>query len=135
MSQILRDIYELKYGKIKPLKLANLEQLATTLNNIGKPKSPWTIRLLFSLIKGYKGFVITDQLQKACEIYAAELDGQSYWQARAREEAIIVFNGTTAYHAWLDPHTNIPICARPECDIRFIKTNPAMKYCPRHRSK
>lgn len=135
MCQILKEIYQTEYGPLDHLKMANLQELVTTLNNIAKPEKLWTKNFLHSLIKGYDGFTFSSQLKGACEIYAGELDGQSFWQARMRDETIRVFNGTKAHRAWLDPNAKILTCARPECNIKFIKTWPGMKYCPKDRVK
>lgn len=135
-KKLLLEIYIGKYEFDGVFRQTNLVDLIEGLNEIdNRKKNPWTWQYLGGILKGYPGFNASLDLLKALQIYAGELDGQSYWQARMRDETIRVFNGTKAHHAWLDPNTKILNCARPECDIKFIKTNPAMKYCPIHRKK
>jgi hypothetical protein len=132
MCLILKEIYQTKYGLIDHLKMANLRELVNIFNDIAKPEKPWTDRFLFSLIKGYEGFTFTDQLKRACEIYASELDGQSYWQARIQTQTVITINGLTE-NIWVVGKELI--CAYPPCDIIFLRTHSTMKYCPMHRDR
>lgn len=126
MSQILKDVYEVKYGKIdfktEPLSMANLRELAGICGDLGLSV---TDRHLHSVIKGHQK--PKDGLDKVLQIHANRLDGQSIIQARAREITCLTVNGVVPGSVILG-HTRYCLY----CYIPFVGA-PKRKYCcPEH---
>lgn len=119
MSQILKDVYEAKYGKITgPLSMANLRELAGICDDMGLPV---TDRHLHSVLKGHQH--PKPGLERVLEIHANRLDGQSIIQARAREITCLTINGVVEGSVILG-HTRY--CRY--CYIPFVGA-PNRKYC------
>ena len=122
MPQILKDIYQAKYGQIDfakdPLSMANLRELSAICEDLGLPV---TERHLHSVIKGHQK--PKAGLERALQIYANRLDGQSIIQARAREITCLTINGVMPGSVVLG-HTRY--CRW--CYIPFVGA-PNRKYC------
>lgn len=81
----LQSLYDEVY-KDKPGRLNNLHELAIVLSNIVKREKPWSGIYLNNLLKGYDGFRITPELERAINALAGRLDSQPPLQALITKE-------------------------------------------------
>ena len=124
MSQLLKELYEARYGAIDgPGKMKNLADMADSLSRIVNRERPWTNRYLNSLIKGNEGFAVTEELERAIYILTARMDGQSEAQARSREIMVFSTNGIEP-GSIVFGHTT-----RCYCQLPVVFNHPSRKYC------
>ena len=120
---LLIDFYQELYGP--KISMANLNELASDLSQIAGRTRPWTGKFLHSLIKGYSGFTITDQLIKVLTILVSRHRGVDEVQAQATEAMVMSVNNLPAGTMILGQAQR---CATPGCHILFVSTHPRQKY-------
>lgn len=128
---LLKSIYFDLYGPLdvpkrpgaKPVKMANLRELADKLSKIANREKPWTHRYLSSLLSGDKGFSISPELERAIHILENRLDGQPEIQARSRQITVFTVNGIEP-DSVVFGHTTYCYCHLP-----VVFNHPSRKYC------
>jgi len=119
----LIELYDSIYDK--PVTIANLDELALELSQVAGRSKPWTGKFLHSLIKGYAGFTINDELLKALKILTSQQNGTDALHAQLQQATVLTLNPLPEGTIILgDPQR----CATPGCDIIFVPTHPRQKY-------
>ena len=120
---MLRDLYNELYGtnEIKP---KNCQDLTRRLSAVSPGSKAWSWRYIYSVLKGYENFSITDDVIKAARIVAGALDGTHPWQVAGREETLIVLNGIDRGSV-VTGHT--AFC--PTCGVKFVPNPEWRIYC------
>jgi hypothetical protein len=80
----LAEMYQHMYGP--QITMTNLDKMATDLSQIARRTRPWTGKFLHSLIKGYPGFSINNQLNDALTILASRLQHRNEVEAQINEK-------------------------------------------------
>lgn len=125
---LLSDVYTEIYPGDDLFKKANLVELAEILSDIAARAEPWTWRYLHGVLKGYRGFSISPELERALTILANKLDGRTDLQARAREITVLTVNSIDEGSLVMG-HTQ----RCPECLLKFVPNHPRRVYCPECR--
>jgi len=120
---VLRDIYHEIYGP--DVTSANLQELAEVLSGIAKRRQSWTWRYLNNILKGYDGFSISKDMDKALEVLGRRLDGESDLQSLAHEVRVLALNGIEPGSLVMG-HTQ----RCPGCMIKFVPNHHLRIYCP-----
>ncbi len=120
---LLLDLYREIYGPA--VTIAQLDELAAELSRIVGRHQPWPGKFLHSLIKGYPGFTVNDQLLEALQVLASRHDGVDEVQARARKATVLAVNRLPAGTVILGRARR---CATPGCQVQFVPTHPRQKY-------
>ena len=120
---LLLGLYQEIYGPA--VTMAQLDELAADLSRIVGRNQPWTGKFLHSLIKGYPGFTVNDQLVEALHVLASRHDGVDEVQARAKEATVLAVNRLPAGTVVLGQARR---CATPGCQVQFVPTHPRQKY-------
>jgi hypothetical protein len=119
----LAEMYQHMYGP--QITMTNLDKMATDLSQIARRTRPWTGKFLHSLIKGYPGFSINNQLNDALTILASRLQHRNEVEAQINEVTVSAIND-------LPPGTVVlgqaQQCASPGCQTLFVATHPRQKY-------
>jgi hypothetical protein len=120
---LLVDLYHEIFGPT--VTMANLNELAADLSRIAGRTQPWTGKFLHSLIKGYSGFTINDQLVEALHVLASRHDGVDEIQTLASKATVLAVNQLPAGTVVLGRARR---CATPGCQVLFVPTHPRQKY-------
>lgn len=94
MANLLESLYEEMYGPLdSPGKIKNLAKLSKALARAVNRKTPWTSHHLNAVLMGYKGFVITHDLEVAINALFAIRDAVNPLQVQKVEVHGFSING------------------------------------------
>lgn len=122
-QKTLIDLYRDIYGP--SVTIAHLDELAKDLSRTVGRTRPWTGKFLHSLMKGYPGFRVTDQLIRALNILANRQNGIDEVHAQATEAKVLTVHSLPDKTVILGQAQR---CATPGCEILFVPTHPRQKY-------
>lgn len=118
-----KNLYTKLYGP--DITISNLNNLAAKLSRIAHRERPWTGKYLNSLLRGYPGFSVNEQLARAIQVMAQLQSGIDDIEAGATEATVRSLHPLPEHAIVLG---QARLCANPGCAIVFVPTHPRQKF-------
>lgn len=119
----VKNLYTKLYGP--DITIINLNNLAAKLSQVAARNRPWTGKYLHSLLRGYPGFSVNEQLARAIQVLVDLQSGTDDIEAGATVTTVRSLHPLPE-HAIVLGHACL--CANPGCAIVFVPTHPRQKF-------
>lgn len=106
----------------------NFETMGEKLSSAVGHTPPWSAKYVHSVYKGYKGAQASPAFGKAILTLGQLIDNAPPGVAGARFVKLLVFGDDITEGVLVPRNAQVSTCARPGCNVVFIKVHPFQRY-------